>query len=78
MKLLVAALEKRKFAVHEQPRRRDEVSEGDEPAKEAPRRGEARQRRKPPTEAPRLLGEVSDDHEPLAEAPRQRWRIPAL
>jgi Xaa-Pro aminopeptidase len=64
MKLLVAALEKRKFAVCERPRQRAGTGDGAEQPQAAPRqRGET--------------AEVTESREPSTEVPRQRWRLPA-
>jgi hypothetical protein len=60
MKLLVAALEKRKFAVNEPKRPRLEASEG----------------RNPPTQGPRRRVEASEGRAPLSGTPRQRVQAP--
>jgi hypothetical protein len=82
MKLLVAALEKRKFAVNEQPRQRVEKSEDGKASAEAPRqRVKASEDDEAPSETPRPRVEASGDREPTTEdgeAPRPRGRhVPA-
>ena len=75
MKLLVAALEKRKFAVNEPPRRLAAASKGHG---ELRHNGRGPQRREPPTAASRQSGDVGeapcqrDGAKPPAGVPRQR------
>jgi 5-methylcytosine-specific restriction endonuclease McrA len=86
MRLLVAALEKKKFAVTETPRQRGDATKVNET--EAPRRrGDANEVNEPETEtirqrgattevnqtkAPRRRGATTEVNEPEAEAPRRR------
>src|SRR6187397_402485 len=76
MKLFVAALEKRRFAVTEQPRQprqRGEGGQGGEPRAPEPRqRGEGGQGGEPRAPEPRQRGEEGRGGEPRAPEPRQR------
>jgi hypothetical protein len=85
MKVLVAALEKRKFAVTERPRSHVETSEDDKRSTAGARRrgdaskdGEASEDGGPLTELARQRSDASETGQPSTAEPRQRGRyIPA-